>query len=108
MFKVESATVTTAQRIQIRKLLQKVGLTAKQGEELALCRSSWSMFKNPTTVPVAMPHGRRVQTPHRWMKSASPQAMNNCSRSTTSATNSATRSTPGMIWLERIEKRLPS
>ena len=33
MFKVESATVTTAQRIQIRKLLQKVGLTAKQGEE---------------------------------------------------------------------------
>ncbi len=34
-FKVESATVTTAQRIQIRKLLQKVGITAKQGEELA-------------------------------------------------------------------------
>ena len=36
MFKVESATITTAQRIQIRKLLQKVGLTAKQGEELSL------------------------------------------------------------------------
>jgi hypothetical protein len=36
MFKVESATVTAAQRIQIRKLLQKVGLTAKQGEELAV------------------------------------------------------------------------
>lgn len=35
MFKVESATVTTAQRIQIRKLLQKVGLSAKQGKELA-------------------------------------------------------------------------
>jgi len=35
MFKVESATVTTAQRIQIRKLLQKVGLSAKQGEEPA-------------------------------------------------------------------------
>lgn len=35
MFKVESATVTTAQRIQIRKLLQKTGLTVKQGEELA-------------------------------------------------------------------------
>jgi len=35
-FKVESATVTTAQRIQIRKLLQKVGLqNVKQGEELA-------------------------------------------------------------------------
>lgn len=34
MFKVESATVTTAQRIQIRKLLQKIGLSAKQGEEL--------------------------------------------------------------------------
>jgi hypothetical protein len=35
MFKVESATVSAAQRIQIRKVLQKVGLTAKQGEELA-------------------------------------------------------------------------
>jgi len=35
LFKVESATVTTPQRIQIRKLLQKVGLSAKQGEELA-------------------------------------------------------------------------
>jgi hypothetical protein len=34
MFKVESATVSTAQRVQIRKLLQKVDLTAKQGEEL--------------------------------------------------------------------------
>jgi hypothetical protein len=32
---VESATVTTPQRIQIRKLLQKIGLSAKQGEELA-------------------------------------------------------------------------
>ena len=35
MLKVESATVSAAQRIQIRKVLQKVGLTAKQGEELA-------------------------------------------------------------------------
>lgn len=35
MFKVESTTVTTAQRIQIRKLLQKVGFSVKQGEELA-------------------------------------------------------------------------
>ena len=35
VFKVESATVSTAQRIQIRKLLQKAGLSAKQGEELA-------------------------------------------------------------------------
>ncbi len=35
MFKVESATVSTPQRIQIRKLLQKVGLSYKQGEELA-------------------------------------------------------------------------
>jgi hypothetical protein len=35
MFKVESATVTTAQRIQVRKLLQKIGISAKQGEELA-------------------------------------------------------------------------
>ena len=37
-FRVESATVTTAQRIQIRKLLQKVGLPAKQGEESAYVR----------------------------------------------------------------------
>jgi hypothetical protein len=35
MFKVESATVSAAQRIQIRKILQKVGIVAKQGEELA-------------------------------------------------------------------------
>jgi hypothetical protein len=35
MFKVESATVTTQQRIQIRKLLQKMDCQAKQGDELA-------------------------------------------------------------------------
>jgi hypothetical protein len=35
-FKVESATVTTAQRIQIRKVLQKMEITGKQGEEIAL------------------------------------------------------------------------
>jgi len=34
-FKVESTTVSTAQRIQVRKLLQKLGCQAKQGEELA-------------------------------------------------------------------------
>lgn len=35
MFKVESATVSTAQRIQIRKLLQKmITVSIKQGEEL--------------------------------------------------------------------------
>lgn len=33
-FKIESATVSTAQRIQIRKLLQKVSIQIKQGEEL--------------------------------------------------------------------------
>ena len=33
-FKVESDTVTTQQRIQIRKLLQKAGIAAKHGEEL--------------------------------------------------------------------------
>jgi hypothetical protein len=33
-FKVESATVTTAQRIQIRKLLQKADIKARPGEEL--------------------------------------------------------------------------
>ena len=35
MFKVESATVSAPQRIQIRKVLQKAGLTVKQGEESA-------------------------------------------------------------------------
>lgn len=39
MFKVESTTVATAQRIQIRKLLQKVGLSAQPGQELAQVRS---------------------------------------------------------------------
>lgn len=34
LFKVESTSITTAQRIQIRKVLQKMGLTVKQGEEL--------------------------------------------------------------------------
>lgn len=32
-FKVESTTVSTAQRIQIRKLMQKLGVNAKPGEE---------------------------------------------------------------------------
>jgi hypothetical protein len=35
MFKVESTTVTTPQRIQIRKTMQRLGIQAKQGEELA-------------------------------------------------------------------------
>jgi len=35
MFKVESATVTTLQRIQIRKLFQKIGVQAKSNEELS-------------------------------------------------------------------------
>ncbi len=34
-FKVESATVSTVQRIQVRKLFQKLGLKAKPGEELS-------------------------------------------------------------------------
>ena len=36
VFKAESTTVTTQQRIQIRKLLQKSGLKPRQGEELAV------------------------------------------------------------------------
>ena len=35
IYKVESATITTAQRIQLRKLFQKLDLSARQGEELA-------------------------------------------------------------------------
>ena len=34
LFKVEATTVTTPQRIQIRKVLQKLGLVFNQGEEL--------------------------------------------------------------------------
>jgi len=34
-FKVEATTVSTSQRIQIRKVLQRMGLQAKQGEESA-------------------------------------------------------------------------
>jgi len=33
-FKIEATTITTPQRIQIRKVLQKVEISAKQGEEL--------------------------------------------------------------------------
>lgn len=35
-FKIESATVTTPQRIQIRKLLQQVGISVQSGEELSV------------------------------------------------------------------------
>lgn len=35
-FKVEVTTITTAQRIQIRKVMQKIGCQAKQGEELVM------------------------------------------------------------------------
>ncbi|HOS29006.1 MAG TPA: BREX system P-loop protein BrxC [Deltaproteobacteria bacterium] len=38
LLKVESATVSTPQRIQIRKLFQKMGCHAKQGEELAMAQ----------------------------------------------------------------------
>ena len=34
VFKVEYTSITTAQRIQIRKVLQKMALNVKQGEEL--------------------------------------------------------------------------
>ncbi|MCR9118381.1 MAG: BREX system P-loop protein BrxC, partial [bacterium] len=39
LFKVESATVTTPQRIQIRKVFQLVGVNANQGEELSAVNS---------------------------------------------------------------------
>jgi len=34
-YKVESTTVTTVQRIQVRKLMQKLNITAKQGDEIS-------------------------------------------------------------------------
>lgn len=36
VFKVESTTISTAQRIKVRLILQKMGCQGKQGEELAL------------------------------------------------------------------------
>ena len=39
MFKVESITLTTTERIQIRKLMQKVGIHAKSGEEREAMKS---------------------------------------------------------------------
>ena len=46
MFKVESSTVTTPQRIQVRKLLQKLGCQVKQGEELAVIPEFLQKMKN--------------------------------------------------------------
>jgi hypothetical protein len=45
IFKVESATVTTAQRIQVRKLLQKLDCKAKQGEEIVIIPTFLSKLK---------------------------------------------------------------
>ena len=36
IFKIEATTITTAQRIQLRKLFQRLGLSARQGEESAV------------------------------------------------------------------------
>ncbi|MDA3895902.1 MAG: BREX system P-loop protein BrxC [Desulfobacteraceae bacterium] len=36
LYKIEATTVTTAQRIQIRKVMQKIGCQAKSGEELIM------------------------------------------------------------------------
>ena len=36
LYKIEATTVTTAQRIQIRKIMQKIGCPAKSGEELLM------------------------------------------------------------------------
>lgn len=38
-FKIESTTITVPQRIQIRQLVQKIGLRVKQGEELGAVRA---------------------------------------------------------------------
>jgi hypothetical protein len=108
MFKVESATVGTAQRIQIRKVLQKVSLTAKQGEELAYVPQFLVNAQDlANRAGGDAPRPARPDT-HRWMKSASPQATSSCWRSTTSATNSATPSTPGTIWPSASRSACPS
>lgn len=38
-FKVEATTISTAQRIQIRKVFQKMGLTVKQGDEASMAKT---------------------------------------------------------------------
>ena len=38
-FKVEATTISTAQRIQIRKVFQKLGLTVKQGDEASMVKT---------------------------------------------------------------------
>ena len=62
MFKVESATVSAAQRIQIRKVLQKVGLSAKQGEELAYVPQFWSARKAANRAGGDAPRPARPET----------------------------------------------
>lgn len=107
MFKVESATVSAAQRIQIRKVLQKVGLSAKQGEELAYVPQflvSAQELANRAGGDALAQHGQKRRG---WKKSASPQATSSCWPSTTSATNSATRLMPGRIWPNASRNAFP-
>ena len=87
MFKVESATVSAPQRIQIRKVLQKVRLTAKQGEELAYVPQFLVSAQE-----LAKPRRGRRPSPAPpdtagWKRSASPQATSSCWRCTTGAMN---------------------
>lgn len=46
MFKVESTTVTSVQRIQVRKLLQKLGLQVRPSEELAAIQEFLQKMKD--------------------------------------------------------------
>ena len=57
MFKVESATVSTPQRIEIRKLMQKLEIPAKQGEPIAaaLLAAGVKIFR--TTAKRGFPRG---------------------------------------------------
>ena len=60
-FKIESANVTTPQRIQIRKVMQKIGITAKQGEELASVPQFLAKWLIWQSGPVAMPQNQHCR-----------------------------------------------
>ena len=69
---------SAAQRIQIRKVLQKVGLTAKQGEEAGL-RAAISGQGARAGHRAAGSHLAQCSQIRRgWRKSASPQATSSC------------------------------
>lgn len=67
-FKVESDIVTTEQRIQIRKLLQKAGISANTGMSCLLCSSFFRRCKTWPIVLEAMHQNLSHRIPLRWVR----------------------------------------